>query len=164
MYKNNFTKFGQKNCFFSLLLQYATVPHGQIFDRCYSAHDRCYSEHDRYYSEFDRCYSVVRVFSRMLINSSKFILESIHCTYYTSNASKSSQTNLQAFQGSQRFIVHLPKSHKARGEKRRSQSQIQSSPFKLRSPFIYLFKYYCLVYFVFNCLFVSKCGQLFVNN
>ena len=26
MYKNNFTKFGQKKLFFSLLLQYATVP------------------------------------------------------------------------------------------------------------------------------------------
>ena len=97
MYKNNFTKFGQKNHFFIITTVPLQYPNGQIFDRCYSAHDRCYNAHDRCYSEFDRCYSAATLIFRMLINSSKFILESIN---YTSKASKSSQANFQAFQGS----------------------------------------------------------------
>ena len=107
MYKNNFTKFGQKNHFFNY---------------CYSTSTVRFLTVATVHMTVTTMNLTIATVPLKLINSSKFILESIHCTYCTSKTPKSSQVNLQTFQGFQKFIVHLPKSHKAKGEKKIAKS------------------------------------------
>ena len=114
MYKNNFVKFGQKNYFFYYCYSTATVPPTvriltvAIVHMTVTIVNLTVTTVPLQY--FPEClYIIPNLFWRASI---------AHIAHpKLSKAPKSSQANLQEFQDSQRFIVHLPKSHKARGEK-----------------------------------------------